>query len=811
MPAKFSWSWKSARLYRRNRGSRSPDKAAYFAGERFECTIEFRAAQTTANRARLSAASISPSPSTHPPSTPAESDYYLPPRNSLLPKRQGLIGSAIQQQTYHHRAESAGSAFPNPSFSFSIQEPLSPNHSSRPSPNLPASPKTGGPGPADGIGSAEHEPGGRGSYNHLSQLATRKTSTPTPGTVYPSATGDQTFNPRRASLFALGASAPAHRTGFSRTTASTPTRPERSSTALLGWTYCQLEGYFEISPKHFDLAQFDALHHPQTRGGGTLLDDHHHLSHSRRNSASWIGWLFGAAPNPNHYPGSPSSSASSTPPNRFPVFKNPISLLDVDVRLEPGQTRSYSFAIDLPVVLPPTHRGKLIKFNYELIVGTNLLSSADASSPTSEFGNGYRAGRGSTPALSADPARTRFSTPSAFNLRPQEHKNQTFRVPIRVFNHVYLNETKPFYDLFQPIIVARDMAQTRRILVPTTTAGEGHSGKSPSKATKKTDQSAAVGDNTLGGLAGLESYALELLNGAAATGRGNDGINPPLPAPDGNPPAPARQEDEWGEELDEGCIAAVEIVSRSAPKVSFDINKDGRLVAHLTLVKSTYRQGETIEGTIEMNGSTPAREGGRVVRWGISLETLESLLPPSTAEGADGKRRTVRKVYAESEEMVIDCRRARFALVVPRDPAPAFTTSLVSLVWTIKLRFLFVPCPPPFIGTHLVPLDAAQGTFMAAPHLGFLASHPPPSSLPPPVPIAPPPGRPAPSVSVSVAPSPPPLRPLPSTNDNPLHHSDAPFPRRTKEMLSELFQCDLPITILPSTTPFLPPVHHFAL
>ena len=80
-----------------------------------------------------------------------------------------------------------------------------------------------------------------------------------------------------------------------------------------------------------------------------------------------------------------------------------------------------------------------------------------------------------------------------------------------------------------------------------------------------------------------------------------------------------------------GCKAAVEIVSRNSQKgsllrffvtnetdasavVSYDINKDGYMVATLTLVKSAYRLGETVNGSVVINSGD-----GRVLRVGHYL------------------------------------------------------------------------------------------------------------------------------------------------------------------------------------------------
>ncbi|KAL8734711.1 MAG: hypothetical protein Q9166_001367 [cf. Caloplaca sp. 2 TL-2023] len=53
----------------------------------------------------------------------------------------------------------------------------------------------------------------------------------------------------------------------------------------------------------------------------------------------------------------------------MPILSTPQSLLFVDLRLEPGQSQSYSYSFRLPAGLPPSYRGKAVKFSYNLVVG----------------------------------------------------------------------------------------------------------------------------------------------------------------------------------------------------------------------------------------------------------------------------------------------------------------------------------------------------------------------------------------------------------------------------------------------------------
>ena len=54
----------------------------------------------------------------------------------------------------------------------------------------------------------------------------------------------------------------------------------------------------------------------------------------------------------------------------IPLLSTPQSLLFVDLRLNPGEEKSFSFSFTLPKGLPASHRGKAIKISYNLVIGT---------------------------------------------------------------------------------------------------------------------------------------------------------------------------------------------------------------------------------------------------------------------------------------------------------------------------------------------------------------------------------------------------------------------------------------------------------
>ncbi|ORY03977.1 Rgp1-domain-containing protein [Basidiobolus meristosporus CBS 931.73] len=53
----------------------------------------------------------------------------------------------------------------------------------------------------------------------------------------------------------------------------------------------------------------------------------------------------------------------------LPVLSTPPSILFCDLELAPGESKSYTFDFTLPVVLPPSHRGKAIRVSYNFLLG----------------------------------------------------------------------------------------------------------------------------------------------------------------------------------------------------------------------------------------------------------------------------------------------------------------------------------------------------------------------------------------------------------------------------------------------------------
>ncbi|KAI9249576.1 Rgp1-domain-containing protein [Helicostylum pulchrum] len=166
---------------------------------------------------------------------------------------------------------------------------------------------------------------------------------------------------------------------------------KHSSTEHLLCGFAQVVGSFVVDPNLINLNEFDPLKHytmynPQGGfggGGGSMV----------------------------------AKTDASLDARTLPVFSTPPSILFVDLDLAPGETKKFSYKIQLPNDIPPSHRGKAIRFNYYLVVGTQKAS-----------------------------------------ILKQPTQGQVVQIRFRVLNHVSEDGSRPIYDLMNPVIQYKDEA-----------------------------------------------------------------------------------------------------------------------------------------------------------------------------------------------------------------------------------------------------------------------------------------------------------------------------------------------------------------
>ncbi|KAF9449322.1 Rgp1-domain-containing protein [Macrolepiota fuliginosa MF-IS2] len=379
----------------------------------------------------------------------------------------------------------------------------------------------------------------------------------------------------------------------------------------------------------------------------------------------------------------------------LPTFEAQPSMLAVDLSLPPGESRSYTYTIKLPDVLPPTYKGRALIFSYELVVGT---CRAGSSAPNPKQSSGT-AGTNSI--------------------------SRVMKVPIRVYNHVTVGRPPRPYDILWPVLHDRlsGLGKGKEREIPEAQGKVVEETGAMVAKLKKTAHLPSPKSGGEGSLEELRQYTKRLIaslppivngNGFDVSTPGIEGktassLSASLPTTDSDAMKnvglrvsldEAREQEEEEDRAMAGCREAVEILTRLPKKASYDVNKDGVKVAVLTFTKSAYRLGETVSGIVELNDRVGR---ARVLQLCAILEAHETL-PTSVAPLISA--RNLKRAYAEHHaSFTLNTLRTTFALDIPSDASPAFQvrvndsdcvepsstslpTSLGGLEWKVRLCLL---------------------------------------------------------------------------------------------------------------------------
>ena len=147
--------------------------------------------------------------------------------------------------------------------------------------------------------------------------------------------------------------------------------------------YAQIQGSFTLDGSLIDLAPFEQVKRKAVggQGGGVIGVESQASSNRRENgllrSFGWgsitssIGELLGGGELSTIKEMRGTAGAKAVP-----LLSTPQSILFVDLRLAPGESRTFEYSFRLPRGLPPTHKGKAMKISYSLVVGTQRPGGA---------------------------------------------------------------------------------------------------------------------------------------------------------------------------------------------------------------------------------------------------------------------------------------------------------------------------------------------------------------------------------------------------------------------------------------------------
>lgn len=409
-----------------------------------------------------------------------------------------------------------------------------------------------------------------------------------------------------------------------------PTPPKAPETLMMG--YAQIMGSFTVDGSLINQAPFEEVKRKGVvggQGGGGVVG----VERTKRESGLFgaLGWGNLGESLGGLLGGGELSSikemrgiASS---KTVPLITTPQSILFVDLRLGPGESRSYKYSFTLPRGLPPTHKGRAMKVEYHLTIGTQ---------------------------------------------RPGSKREQQMRhveVPFRVFGSVTSRGEILGHDLMSPYIILRDQARTRCLDDPSET---------PNGA-KKANGDAGSKD----GFLEFHEYVTKLLDRP----RENSSLGLLSPTDHGSRRTSSFLGPEEPQTMKEAIDLAIlrsNITSHGNQSANrFEIARSGRRVATIMLSRPAYRLGESITTVVDFtNTDIPCYS------LHVALESSEKVDPAIALRSNASIYRVTRKTHAAFVENALFAQRLAFAPTVPPTATPEFITSGVSLEWKLRVEFV---------------------------------------------------------------------------------------------------------------------------
>ena len=430
---------------------------------------------------------------------------------------------------------------------------------------------------------------------------------------------------------------PAHSRQASRSRQSRYTAPAEPETLMMA--YAQMMGCFTLDGSLVNAAPFEEVKRKGVQTGGGVI--------GRERGSKRTSGMFGAfswnsiGESINGLLGADETSSiaqmkAAKGSRNVPLLATPQSLLFVDVRLAPGESKSYRYRFSLPRGLPPSHRGRAMKVMYHLVVGVQ---------------------------------------------RPGAAEVKTVEIPVKVLGSYNGRGETLGHDLMSPYILLHDAAQTEKI-EDEATADVTHlfPRKQPTRNAKEPKQ----------GLEDFLRYTERLLE--QPTDMNGALLSPTSP----NMPTPRKHSsvDQTPSSIKE-CIDLAILRSNYTNGSSesqssanrFNIARAGQHVAVLNLLRPAYRLGEAVFGTVDF---TPPSEGAQANTYAllIELESTEHVDPSLALRSSSSISRATRKVHASVRENALFACQISFALSIPTSATPTFETTGVGVQWGVRVEFV---------------------------------------------------------------------------------------------------------------------------
>jgi hypothetical protein len=427
--------------------------------------------------------------------------------------------------------------------------------------------------------------------------------------------------------------------------------------------YASTRGHFTLDGSLVNAAPFEDVKRKGVQGGGGVVG----VERSKRSSGifgsfGWgnIGESLGGLLGGDEM-SSMAQMKASAGTKEIPLLSTPQSLLFVDLKLAPGESRSYSYRFTVPHGLPPTYRGRSIKVAYYLSLGVQ---------------------------------------------RPEGQAMRHVETPFRLLGSYDSRGEALSHDLMQPYVLLQDAARTLTIapeLNPSSSSWPPFPSQlEPKRPVKPPAQ----------GFEDFLRYTERLLEMSNDPNNSSNALlSPTSPSAQNLPisrqgsiadiaPATAREAIDFAimrsnviNNQSNAAAAKTNSAGGRTPQSSanrFNIARAGQPISILTLLRPAFRLGEAVTGILDFtfpHDTTSVGSAAATYSLLIELESYEEIDPSLAIRSGTSITRLSRKVHAAMRENVLYARRVAFHLAVPSAASPSFITTGVSLNWRLRVEF----------------------------------------------------------------------------------------------------------------------------
>ncbi len=307
----------------------------------------------------------------------------------------------------------------------------------------------------------------------------------------------------------------------------------------------------------------------------------------------------------------------------IPLLSTPQSLLFVDLRLTPGDEKSFKFRYTLPQGLPSSHRGKALRVVYNLVIGVQ-------------------------------------GAPGEKDMQAVRQVN----VPFRVFSGVNRDGEIFGHDLMQPYVILKDVAEVE-VTEDTSQEEKSRSGQAGTTTGSSKDFLAYV--DTLLDKNRRRQSSSGTLGAGMTLGKSNESQQ-------------ARNA------IGRAVVSSNQVsTDGDAAPNRFEIARNGKHVAVVTMNRASHRLGETMTAMVDFSDA-------RLPCFSVhaTLETTEKINPALALRSATSISRVTRRVYASHSENALFAKRIIFSPFIPVSATPTLLTSGVNLNWALRFEFATV-------------------------------------------------------------------------------------------------------------------------